>query len=314
MDIFPSNNSNLTLEEIVEKDNLTLHHIKDASFDSFQNGAHIYFKQYFPKKKLKKKITHIIFQHGAIEYHKRHEELFDELRKRFSDNLIISCMDLLGHGLSGGARAYIKDFNIYIQDFLRFSKVLQSIYLEHEVKTIVIGHSLGGMILLKTLIDYKDEIPFSIDAAIYTNPCIRPKIHIPKLIKTSVNKFSSRVGKLRLPSLYDGFDLTNDRNRAIAFNNDHLNSHFITIKMGMEILKVSNEMLTMSYFYDVPSLFLLSPNDIIVDTKVTELFIAGIDKKLVSFKKYKNCMHDILNDTCRNDAFKEIINFIEKIK
>lgn len=295
----------------MEKDNLELHKIKDASFDSKLNGQHIYLKQYFPKKKLKKKVIHVIFQHGAVEYHKRHEELFNELRTKFADKLVISCMDLAGHGLSGGPRAYIDNFDTYIQDFLRFSKIIVPLYQDHDVKTILIGHSLGGMILLKTLIDYKDDIPFEVDAAIYTNPCIRPKISIPKIVKTSVTKVSSRVGKLRLPSLYDGFDLTNDRQRAIAFNNDHLNSHFITINMGMEILKESRQMVSMSYFYDIPSLFLVSGDDKIVDLKATNLFIAGIDKDYVTFKKYENSKHDILNDTCRNEAFKEIISFIE---
>lgn len=295
----------------MEKDNITLHKIKDASFDSKLLGSHIYLKQYLPQTTLKKKIVHVIFQHGAIEYHKRHEQLFDALRKKFDNQLVISCMDLAGHGLSGGPRAYIDKFDTYIQDFLRFSKVVSPLYQDHDVTTIVFGNSLGGMILLKTLIDYKDELPFEVDAAIFTNPCIRPKIQIPKIVRTSVKSISSRVGKLRLPSLYDGFDLTNDKSRAIAFNNDHLNSHFMTINMGLEILKESNQMISMSYFYDVPSLFLLSGDDKIVDLKVTQLFIAGIDKDLVTFKKFEQSKHDLLNDTCRSEAFKVIIKFIE---
>jgi esterase/lipase len=63
---------------------------------------------------------------------------------------------------------------------------------------------------------------------------------------------------------------------------------------------------------NLPILFSIDyHDDKIVDLKATNLFIAGIDKDYVTFKKYENSKHDILNDTCRNEAFKEIISFIE---
>ena len=236
----------------MEKDNLELHFIKDGSFDSHQEGAHIYFKQYFPKKKLLKKAIHVIFQHGAVEYHKRHEEVFDVLREKFGNKLVISCMDLVGHGLSGGPRAYVEDFDVYIQDFLKFSRVIQPLYEEHQLQTIMMGHSLGGMIFLKTLIDHQHELPFPISSAIFTNPCIRPKVQIPSLVSGNIDFLSRKLGKLRLPSLYDGFDLTSDSARAIAFNNDQLNSNFMTVKMGIEILKTSKQITGLSYFLKKP--------------------------------------------------------------
>ena len=295
----------------MEKDNLELHTIKDGSFDSHQEGAHIYFKQYFPKKKLLKDAIHIIFQHGAVEYHKRHEEIFDILRERFGNRLVISCMDLVGHGLSGGSRAYVKNFEVYIQDFLRFTRVVQPIYEKHNLDTIVIGHSLGAMILLKTLIDYQSELSFPIKAAIFTNPCIRPKINLPSIVTKNIDHLSNKLGKLRLPSLYDGFDLTSDTARAVAFNNDQLNSNFITVKMGVEILKMSKQLTGLSYFLKVPSYFILSDNDEVVDVATTQLFITGVDKDLVSKSFYPGMKHDILNESCRRAVFQEIIDHIK---
>lgn len=296
----------------MEKDNLELHLIRDGSFDSHQEGAHIYFKQYFPKKKLSKKAIHIIFQHGAVEYHKRHEQFFDTLRDRFGNKLVISCMDLVGHGLSGGPRAYVNDFDVYIQDFLRFSRVIEPLYQDYDVDTIVLGHSLGGMILLKTLIDYESEIPFPIRAAVFSNPCIRPKIHIPSSVTKKMDDFADKLGKLRLPSLYDGFDITSDQQRAIAFNNDQLISNFMTWKMGVEILKMSKNFNSLSYFLKTPAFFIVSDADEVVDPLTTELFMAGIDKELLTKSNYKNMKHDILNETCRSEVFKEIIAYIKQ--
>ena len=295
----------------MDKDNLELHEIKDASFLSSIEDAHCYVKFYYPKAKLPKKIIHIIFQHGAIEYHKRHEELFDELRRKFGNKLVISCLDLVGHGFSGGTRAYVDKFDTYVEDFLKFIRTGHDLYSEHEVETHIMAHSLGGLITLKALVDFPDQFPFKIYSLIFTNPCIKPKFSLPAMVNDWVLSISDKVGKLRLPSLYDGFDLTNDRERAIAFNHDHLNSHFMTMRMGAEIVKTCKEITPYSYYLQIPVLCITSGQDVIVDNRTTKLFISGLDKSKVKDLYYPDCKHDILNETCRFQVFQEIIEYID---
>lgn len=295
----------------MDKDNLELHEIKDASFLSSIEDSHCYVKFYYPKAKLPKKIIHIIFQHGAIEYHKRHEELFDELRRKFGNKLVISCLDLVGHGFSGGTRAYVDKFDTYVEDFLKFIRTGHDLYSEHEVETHIMAHSLGGLITLKALVDFPDQFPFKIYSLILTNPCIKPKFSLPAMVNDWVLSISDKVGKLRLPSLYDGFDLTNDRGRAIAFNHDHLNSHFMTMRMGAEIVRTCKEITPYSYYLQIPVLCITSGQDIIVDNRTTKLFISGLDKSKVKDLYYPDCKHDILNETCRFQVFQEIIEYID---
>jgi alpha-beta hydrolase superfamily lysophospholipase len=299
----------------LEKNNNSLHTIKDANFlsssDSKGESAHCYVKYYYPKKALSKKIIHVIFQHGAIEYHKRHEEFFDALRVAFGNKLVISCFDLVGHGFSGGSRAYVKDFKTYIDDFLKFTRTTQDLYREHEVETHIVAHSLGGMIVLKTLVDFLDQIPFKVHSLTMTNPCINPKITLPKFATDLLLNLSERLGKMRLPSLYDGFDLTTDRERAIAHKHDHLNSNFMTIRMASEIIKTSKEITPYSYYLQVPVLCILSGNDVIVDSQATKLFLSGLDKSKMKEIYYPDAKHDILNEVCRADVFQEIIEYIK---
>jgi alpha-beta hydrolase superfamily lysophospholipase len=295
----------------LDKDNLNLHEIYDANFQSSMADSHCYVKYYYPKSPLPKKIKHIIFQHGAIEYHKRHEELFDALRLKFGNSLVISCLDLVGHGFSGGGRAYIDKFETYQTDFLKFIRIGQDLYREHEIETHVIGHSLGGLIILKTLVDFPDQIPFKVESLILTNPCLKPKFTLPTMVNEWVLSLSTKLGRLRLPSLYDGFDLTNDRERAISFNHDHLNSNFMTMGMGAEIIKTCRQITPYSYYLQVPVFCITSGDDVIVDHKTTELFLTGLDKAKVKHLFYPHCKHDILNETCRKEVFQEIIEYIE---
>lgn len=295
----------------MDKDNLELHEIKDANFLSSSEDAHCYVKFYYPKGVLPKKIIHIIFQHGAIEYHKRHEELFDQLRKKFGNKLVISCLDLIGHGFSGGSRAYVNNFDAYVDDFLKFTRTGHDLYREHEVETHIMAHSLGGLIAIKALVDFPDQFPFKVYSLVLTNPCIKPKFTLPSFVNDWVLAISEKIGKLRLPSLYDGFDLTSDRERAIAFNHDHLNSHFMTIRMAAEIIKTCKDITPYSYYLQIPVMCILSGNDLIVDNNTTKLFLSGLDKARVKELYYPDCKHDILNETCRFQVFQEIIEYID---
>ena len=87
-----------------------LHQIEEGHFVSaYHEKTSIYFKHYLPKGKLPKKIVHLIFQHGMIEYHLRNQDFFDILRRE-NPHIVISVMDLYGHGLSGGYMGHIDQF------------------------------------------------------------------------------------------------------------------------------------------------------------------------------------------------------------
>lgn len=284
----------------------------DGNFQSSLDGAHISFKQYSKSKKLNKKIKHIFLQHGAIEYHKRHMELIEYLIEKYGNSVLISCMDLVGHGYSGGTRAYVDDINTYQEDFLQFMRISLDLYHEHEIKTHFIGHSLGGMVLLKSLVDKGDMIPFEVESIILSNPCIKPYLKLPSFAKTLVRELSENLSKTRVPSLYSGKDLTSDIERAMDFDGDHLNSNFMTFGMINSILEASDKIMSYSYYLKHPILFLLSGKDTVVNAQSTELFISGIEKDLVKVLKYMDAKHDLFNETCRRQVYEEIVEYLGK--
>lgn len=284
---------------------------REGNFNSTYKNTPIYFCQYSYAEELGSDIKHIIIQHGAYDYHKRYEDLIVYLLETFKENILISCMNLIGHGYSGGSRVFVNSFDDYIEDFLKFVRVDTDFYHDRKVSTHIIAQSLGAVIALKTLIDKSSHVPFKIDSLILINPCIKPKLYIPPVAKGIVGKLINKIGKFRVSNIYTGKDITTDNAKAIEYDTDELISNFATVKFIDETLKATEDIMRCSYFIDFPCLFLLSDKDKLVDSKVTDLFISSIDKNFVKVLKYSNTMHDILNEKCATLVFKEIKEYID---
>ncbi len=293
------------------------HKIVEGNFLShFHEKAHIYFKHYIPKDLENNKPAkyHVIFQHGMIEYHMRHEEFFFDLAEKLKQDVIISTMDLLGHGFSGGPRAYVDNIKTYAADLEQFFHICHKQFYQFTApKTILVSHSLGGLVSIKAVTDPEFQLPFPIDAMIFSNPCIKPKIDLIKPVENFLNYIPEELARIHIPVVYSAYDLSQDPDKAISFMHDHLISKSISIKLGVEVVNAVKNINSLSYFFKIPSLFLLSGDDRIVDNEKTQLFITGMDKKLVKVKYYPNMRHDLLNETCRNDVFQEIITYIKAV-
>lgn len=282
---------------------------------SIDGKTHLYYQHQIPKSKKIKNIIHIIFQHGMIEYHARHVNFFSALKEHFGNRIVISCMDLVGHGLSGGDRAYIDKFETLESDYLCFiKKCYEDIHTRFNAKTFLIGHSLGGLITLKSQQKDKGIFPFEIYGNIFINSCFSPKLKIPFLKDQVVDGIQSIFSKAKLPLIYDAYQLTSDKEMAEKFIQDPLISKSVSVNLAMETLKACKNITSLSYFFETPSLFVLSGNDMVVDNEKAQLFITGMKKSLVDVAYFMDAKHDILNDTCRSDAYSAIIEYIEKRK
>lgn len=293
-----------------------LHRIEDGVFDShFPEKTHIFFRSYFPKEELAQSAYHVIFQHGMIEYHKRHEDLFNALRRKFGNRLLISCMDLYGHGKSGGDRGYINEFGTFVEDFKSFLSIMfHRYYMDKYLTPIFISHSLGGLVTLKALSDELNLPAIEPKLCVFVNPCLKPKLKLPKEATNLLESLPETLAKVRVPLIYDAYDLSQDESKAREFVTDHLISKSITIKLGIETLRATKDINSVSYFFNYPSLFLLSGDDRIVENEKSELFFTGMDKSISRKVEFPTMRHDLLNETCRTQAFEEIIKDIEKME
>lgn len=159
---------------------------------------------YLPPKNATPKAT-LCFHHGFGEHVGRYETIFQRLA---SAGIAVYSGDAMGHGKSGGPRAFI-DLHKMVEDFASLASLARG--EQGVVPMFIAGHSLGGLIaaftclgsqptwsgllLCSPLLDV-EWTPMLRFQAVFSNVLAAtiPKLKIvPKVVPAHVNKDPARV-------------------------------------------------------------------------------------------------------------------------
>lgn len=279
---------------------------EDISITCCDGEADLFIRRYYrgnPK-------IHFFIVHGAVEHSGRHMDLVNFLLRNYNE-VAVTVFDNIGHGRSGGTRAYVESFKHYVDDFLKVAEYVHS-KNSPETKTFILAHSLGGLITLTRLLDPAYGYPYPLEGLIFSSPCIRPQTVLAPLSMPLLQKLNKIAPKMHLPMIYSGKDLTRDAERANDFDLDTLIPKFMSVRMAKEVIDASNKIIGLSYYLRIPSLFLIAGTDKIVDPGSTLLFSHGIDKQLTQIIQYPDHYHELWNEIDREDIFLTMKSWIDK--
>jgi alpha-beta hydrolase superfamily lysophospholipase len=254
---------------------------------------------------------HFILVHGALEHSGRHLDLVQFLLTSMGQGVAVTTWDHVGHGRSGGVRAYVSHFKVYVDDMGLISDEVQS-WNSEETKTFILAHSLGGLITLTRILDTTFGWKYPLHGLIFSSPCIRPQMVLGSSSESVLKKLDKMSGKIHLPIIYHGKDLSRDPERANDFDSDNLIPNFISVRMAREVVEASQKIRGLSYYLNIPSLFLIAQEDKVVDPESTLLFSHGIEKKLNQTCLYPGHYHELWNEIDRFDIFETMKRWIEK--
>ncbi len=284
--------------------------IKTGFFNSLYGRESIYYKHSYPDKSEENSDVEILIVHDACEYHARHFHLPAYLDEKSKIKMTFTWFDLKGHGLSSGTRGHVEVIDEYVDDLKEM--ILKSQNRRRGKKIVLLGHGLGATLILKLFKKYESEISPIISGCVFSNPYVRFKVEVPSMIRLLMKKWPEAVGKIRLPHNFTGQEVTKDQRERDIFNGDPLVNHHMTINLFREMFKLSRSIRGTSYFFDIQSLFLLGGNDPYTDSEKTILFLKGMSKDKVDYKKYDKMGHDLFNEVGRDKLFEDVYNWINK--
>ncbi len=300
--------------------------IRALSVPSTDNIHTLQGKIFIPNGEIKG-LFHLV--HGMTEYIDRYDHLFSYL----AENGYVSFgFDNLGHGKTVkdeselGFIAHNNGWKYLINDVVDFCDTVKQMY--PDLPITLMGHSMGSFIARLVFEHYSDKYQkLIICGTSGPNPLSKIGLLFAKIKKVINGEkyISNTVYNLAFGSYNKKFDgdtdyewLTKDREVIEKYQKDKLCNFKFTLSAMIDLMKLLSLSNRKKWFENInkatPILLISGEDDPVgnygkgIKTVFEKLTKASANVKL---KLYPNCRHEIHNDTCRDEMFRDILEFIE---
>ncbi len=248
----------------------------------------------------------IILTHGLGEHSECYHQFATDM---VQDQWTVHAWDLRGHGRSEGKRGYARDFNDLISDLGSFVEFFKANLNRDRKPLVLLGHSLGGLILLKYLIDMP---PREVAAVVCSSPALGVSLEIPSFKKKGAQFLADWMPKITLHNEIDYGDLHRDPERLKEYRNDPLRHDKISPGFYLGLIKAMDEVNLEAVQVQYPILFQLAGREKVVSSSHSEAVFDKLGSKTKKLIVYPDSLHEIYNDLGRALAISDLKNFLRE--
>ena len=249
----------------------------------------------------------VLITHGLSEHSDCYHDLACVLNK---DQWNVLSWDLRGHGRSSGKRGYVADFDHFISDLQAFNKLLNERGLiDTDKPKILFGHSLGGLIVLKALID----CDLGATAACLSAPALGLEKQPSRLKELIAHVAAKWLPQITLWNEITYDQLTRDENKIKSYGKDALRHDKISPRLYLGMVDSFDHIHQNLPGVNIPLFFQVPGQDTIIDSTSCLDLYKKLDSTRCQFELYSNSRHEIFNDLDRGQAIKDLKDFINQL-
>ncbi|MEO5970888.1 MAG: lysophospholipase [Bdellovibrionia bacterium] len=221
----------------------------------------------------------------------------------------VLCLDHRGHGRSEGLRGHVDQFDLYADDVaLAISRLDEQVRKRFGNAEIhLLGHSMGGLIALRTL--FKHHLPIA--SATVSAPLLGIRVHTP-LVKKYLGIALSRIwGSLHMATELDASTLSHDQDVVKAYLADRLVHNKITPRFFTELQNAMSDTLRRESGLNYPVQMMTPLQDQIVDSDAALQFFRALKLRDKLLKTYPDFFHEPLNEIGKEQVFEDLVSWIK---
>jgi alpha-beta hydrolase superfamily lysophospholipase len=273
---------------------------KEGFFKGFKD-VQLYYQRWIPENVQ----GNLIITHGHGEHSDCYARVVDALDGK---GWSVFAWDWRGHGRSDGQRGYAADFNEYCYDFEAFLKYLKEQNSLSDKPTVLLAHSMGGLIQLKTLLSHL-ELQFA--AQVLSSPFLGVAVDVPAYKQVGAQLLIRFLPKVTLSNEISPTFLSRDPAIIEEFQEDVLRHNRICSAVYLGALESFDFVQQRADKLNIPTLFQISDKDQVASSIEMQKFFDHVECEKV-LKIYAGHKHELYNDLGREKVFQDLNAFLDK--
>jgi acylglycerol lipase len=277
---------------------MTIQH--DENIFLTTDGTEIYRQSWQPSDLLPHALVALV--HGYAEHSGRYSRLATDL---VDAGFAVASFDLRGHGKSSGDRCYVNNIDDYLTDLELFLTQLR--HQSPNLPIFLLGHSLGGAIALRYIIEYEPNF----QGLILSAPFLGQR---DRAIPPSILKLLGALSRLspKLPTItVDATQISRDPTIVQAYLNDGLVDRskmplrtLVTIFENIDRIKLRQQSIAL------PILIMHGGNDGLAGMIHSQQLYTAMSSTDKSLKLYPDSYHEIFNEPEREAIVRDLIKWL----
>jgi lysophospholipase len=270
----------------------------EQGYLSSKDGTRLYFRAHRPEGQARAVIAIL---HGWGDHSGRYLHTMEALGRQGFDTIAV---DHRGHGKADGPRTDCRAWTDFVEDLEAFWR--RATELAQGRPTFLLAHSHGGLIATH----WVARSPAGLRGLVLSAPYFALAFEPPRLKLLGAKIIKGIAPGLKVPTGLTEAQLSRDPAWQASTANDPLYLRTITPRVFFGVQAAQAQVNELAASVKVPLLLAAGNADPVASTKVARTFfdrVASVDK---AWKEYPGFLHEILNETGREQVEADIAQWI----